>query len=144
MADGHPLGVRHVGLQERRAQAGGRRAEHRVGVGRPPGAGQQLALELLPLGGVLLDELDARDGVLRRGDELEPALAGQGREREPRPRPAGVREHGVNLLGGERVGVEQPHVDAVQEEAGRPAPADHAAAEQTHRPRPAARLSHAV
>ncbi len=115
----------------RRQQARRRRADDRVGLQRALDRRQQLLLELQPLGRALLHQLGAGDGGLRRVDQLQPALRGQRRERQPPVgAPARVVDHLADLARRLGVGVVDAHVDPVEHEARRPAAADDAAAEQ--------------
>ena len=122
--------MEHVGLQPRRQQAGRRRGERHLRPRRPVGRREQRALELLPLRRALLDEAGALDGLLGSGDERQRSLGRQRRERQPPVCVACVVEHRVDLAAGLRVGVVEAHVEPVEQEARRPAAADHPAAEQ--------------
>ena len=70
------LGEVHVLLDLCRQQARGGGAEHHVRCSSFAGAGEQLLLQLQPLGCTLLHEVDVSDGFLRRRDEGECALLG--------------------------------------------------------------------
>ena len=130
MSDDEPLRMLHARLQQAREQARGGRREHDVGrrgSARPP---QQVLLQLQPLGRALLHEVDALGRFFRRGDERESSLGRQRRHHELPRRPSRVVEHVADLARCIRIGIEQLHVDAVEQEPRRPAAADDTAAEQ--------------
>ena len=106
--------------------------EHTItsSAGEAVGLGEQRALELHVLGCALLHELDAGDRVLdRRAHERSEPSAGSGAS-VSRAYARRAFASTSSTLRGARVGVVEPHVDAVQQEPRRPAGADHAAAEQ--------------
>ena len=140
MPDGEALGVRHVGLQAGGQQAGRGGGEHRVRR-RPRGsrAASSARLSASRSGALSCTNAGALHGLLGRGGERQRPLGGQRRERQPAQGAARVGEHLPHDALRVRGRVVEAHVDAVEEEARRPAAADHAAAEQ----RPV-RVSHAA
>src|SRR4029450_1139351 len=109
MPDCEALGMLHVGLQARRQQAGRRRAEYDLRASRTARRGQQGALDLLSLGSAFLDEIDPRDRLLDARRERQLPLGRKRREREPAVGAASVAEHRVDLPGGLRARMAEPH-----------------------------------
>ena len=123
-------GLHHVALHLGGQQARRRRAEHHVGPGDAAGRGEQLLLQLQPLGCALLHEVGAVDGLLDGRDDPQRALRRPRRSCQLGIGAAGVGQHLADLARRLGIGVEHHHVVAVEQEAGGPAAADHASAEQ--------------
>ena len=132
MPDDEPLRMDHALLQARRQQPRRRRGDDDLRPARGVGSGEQALLDVEPLRRALLDQLGTLDGLLRGVDEGQLALVGQRRGEQPRQGAAGVGEDLADLARRVFVGVVEAHVGAVEDEAGRPPAADHAAAEQAH------------
>ena len=130
MADHEPFGVDHVALHLGGQQARRRRTEHDVGAGDAAGRGEQLLLQVEPLGRALLHEVGTVDGLFDGGDDAQRALGRPLRPRQLGVGPAGVGQHLADLARRLGIGVEQHHVVTVEQEPRRPSAADDTAAEQ--------------
>ncbi len=127
--DEDPVRIWGALLQFGGLEAGGRGADQRIRRAMFLDFGEDLVLEVEPLGHAFLNPASILHGFLDGGREVQVPLLRDHAVRQGGKRAARIGEHFADLALGVGIGIGDDDIPAVEQEAGRPAAADHAAAD---------------